>query len=155
MDKNYQINVVNAEDIQKQSNTDTAQILPENTPNTPIQNTPTEKPKELRTGLLIGGLITFFISICFLTITFSFIYQTLDVSTEANQAFSFLLFVLTYGWLTYIPGVLFAIIALILNPFVIRSQSKGQKAVGIIFTILSVILVLTYLFIALFMSALV
>ncbi len=153
MDKNYQINVVNAEDIQKQSNTDTAQILPENTPNTPC--TPTEKPKELRTGLLIGGLITFFISICFLTITFSFIYQTLDVSTEANQAFSFLLFVLTYGWLTYIPGVLFAIIALILNPFVIRSQSKGQKAVGIIFTILSVILVLTYLFIALFMSALV
>ena len=52
--KDYQIKVVSAEDLKNQNN------LPNKEEN------PQDKPQDLKTGFMIGGLVTFFLSVCFL-----------------------------------------------------------------------------------------
>ena len=145
--KDYHINVVKAEDIKNQNNL-------ENTQNVITQATNVNKPKELKTGLMIGGLISFFLSMCFMAVTVFFLLQTYSSNSDVQKAVTFIVFILTVGWLSYIPGVISAIISLCLFPFVIKSTSKTQKAVGVIFTILSVLMILAFLAIAIFISAL-
>lgn len=145
--KNYQINVINAESIKKQNDEENKGAQQSQTN---VQN----KPQELKTGLMIGGLISFFLALCFMASTVYFIYQTYNSVDNAQQAVTFIVFILSVGWISYIPGVLCSIISLCLNPFVIKSSSKGQKAVGIIFTILSVLMILAFMAIAVYISAL-
>lgn len=145
--KNYQINVINAESIKKQNDEENKGAQQSQTN---VQN----KPQELKTGLMIGGLISFFLALCFMASTVYFIYQTYNSVDNAQQAVTFIVFILSVGWISYIPGVLCSIISLCLNPFVIKSSSKGQKAVGIIFTILSVLMILAFMAIAFYISAL-
>ena len=145
--KDYQINVVKAEDIKNQNNL-------ENTQNVITQVTNVNEPKELKTGLMIGGLISFFLSMCFMAVTVYFLLQTYSSNNDAQKAVTFIVFILTTGWISYIPGVVCSIISLCLNPFVIKSSSKGQKAVGIIFTILTIIIIIAYLFIAIYIMSL-
>lgn len=145
--KNYQINVINAESIKKQNDE-------ENKGTQQGQTNVQNKPQELKTGLMIGGLISFFLALCFMASTVYFIYQTYNSVDNAQQAVTFIVFILSVGWISYIPGVLCSIISLCLNPFVIKSSSKGQKAVGIIFTILSVLMILAFMAIAFYISAL-
>lgn len=145
--KNYQINVINAESIKKQNDE-------ENKGAQQSQTNAQNKPQELKTGLMIGGLISFFLALCFMASTVYFIYQTYNSVDNAQQAVTFIVFILSVGWISYIPGVLCSIISLCLNPFVIKSSSKGQKAVGIIFTILSVLMILAFMAIAFYISAL-
>ena len=145
--KNYQINVINAESIKKQNDEENKGAQQSQTK---VQN----KPQELKTGLMIGGLISFFLALCFMASTVYFIYQTYNSVDNAQQAVTFIVFILSVGWISYIPGVLCSIISLCLNPFVIKSSSKGQKAVGIIFTILSVLMILAFMAIAFYISAL-
>ena len=145
--KNYQINVINAESIKKQNDEENKGAQQSQTN---VQN----KPQELKTGLMIGGLISFFLALCFIGSTVYFIYQTYNSVDNAQQAVTFIVFILSVGWISYIPGVLCSIISLCLNPFVIKSSSKGQKAVGIIFTILSVLMILAFMAIAFYISAL-
>lgn len=145
--KNYQINVINAESIKKQNDEENKGMQQSQTN---VQN----KPQELKTGLMIGGLISFFLALCFIGSTVYFIYQTYNSVDNAQQAVTFIVFILSVGWISYIPGVLCSIISLCLNPFVIKSSSKGQKAVGIIFTILSVLMILAFMAIAFYISAL-
>ena len=145
--KNYQINVINAESIKKQNDEENKGAQQSQTN---VQN----KPQELKTGLMIGGLISFFLALCFIGSTVYFIYQTYNSVDNAQQAVTFIVFILSDGWISYIPGALCSIISLCLNPFVIKSSSKGQKAVGIIFTILSVLLILAFMAIAFYISAL-
>lgn len=142
--KNFQINVVEAEGVKNQNNLE----------NGTIENQPQDKPKELKTGFMIGGLITFFLAICFMAFTLYYLFQTYSSDTDAQKALTFVVFILSIGWISYIPGAICSIISLCLNPFVIKSTSKGQKAVGIIFTILSILLVLAFLAIAIYVLAL-
>lgn len=143
--KDYQINVINAESIKVLNNEENKM---------PNQLSNENKPQDLKTGLMIGGLITFFITICFMVFTLHFLFQTYSTNNDVQKAVTFIVFILTVGWLSYIPGVISAIISLCLFPFVIRSTSKTQKAVGVIFTILSVLMILAFLAIAIFISAL-
>ncbi len=143
--KDYQINVINAESIKVLNNEENKM---------PNQLSNENKPQDLKTGLMIGGLITFFITICFMVFTLHFLFQTYSTDNDVQKAVTFIVFILTVGWLSYIPGVISAIISLCLFPFVIRSTSKTQKAVGVIFTILSVLMILAFLAIAIFISAL-
>ena len=129
--KDYHINVVKAEDIKNQNNL-------ENTQNVITQATNVNRPKELKTGLMIGGLISFFLSMCFMAVTVFFLLQTYSSNSDAQKAVTFIVFILTIGWISYIPGVV----------------SKGQKAVGIIFTILTIIIIIAYLFIAIYIMSL-
>lgn len=145
--KNYQINVVNAEDIKKQNDLENKTIV-ENRDN--IQN----ETLELKTGFMIGGLVTFFLAICFLAFTVYFLFQTYSTDNDAQKVVTFIVFILSVGWISYIPGAICSIISLCLNPFVIKSVSKKQKVVGIIFTILSAIIILAYLAIAIFVLTL-
>lgn len=139
--KDYQIYVVNAENIKASNNT-------QNEDNT--QN----KPQDLKTGTMIGGLITFFLALCFMAFTLYYLFQTYSSNNDAQRAVTFIIFMLSIGWISYIPGVICSIISLCLHPFVIRSTSKGQKAIGIIFTFLSVIMVIAYLAIGIYVIAL-
>ena len=118
------------------------------------QATNVNGPKELKTGLMIGGLISFFLSMCFMAVTVFFLLQTYSSNSDAQKAVTFIVFILTTGWISYIPGVVCSIISLCLHPFVIKSSSKGQKAVGIIFTILTIIIIIAYLFIAIYIMSL-
>ena len=146
--KDYHINVVKAEDIKNQNNL-------ENTQNVITQVTNVNEPKELKTGLMIGGLISFFLSMCFMAVTVYFLLQTYSSNSDAQKAVTFIVFILSIGWISYIPGVVCSIISLCLHPFVIKSSSKGQKkAVGIIFTILTIIIIIAYLFIAIYIMSL-
>ena len=147
--KNYQINVVNAENIKNQDSLESEKEVENNNENK-FEN----KPQELKTGLMIGGLITFFLAICFLIFTLYFIFQTYSSDNDAQKAVTFIIFILTVGWISYIPGAICSIISLCLHAFVIKSTSKGQKAVGIIFTILSVLMILVFLVIAIYISLL-
>lgn len=144
--KDYHINVVKAEDIKNQNNL-------ENTQNVITQVTNVNEPKELKTGLMIGGLISFFFQ-CVLWQLLYFLLQTYSSNSDAQKAVTFIVFILTIGWISYIPGVVCSIISLCLHPFVIKSSSKGQKAVGIIFTILTIIIIIAYLFIAIYIMSL-
>ena len=141
--KDYHINVVEAEDIKNQNNL-------ENTQNVITQATNVNEPKELKTGLMIGGLISFFLSMCFMAVTVYFLLQTYSSNSDAQKAVTFIVFILTTGWISYIPGVVCSIISLCLHPFVIKSSS----AVGIIFTILTIIIIIAYLFIAIYIMSL-
>ena len=143
--KDYQINVINAESIKVLNNEENKM---------PNQLSNENKPQDFKTGLMIGGLITFFITICFMVFTLHFLFQTYSTDNDVQKAVTFIVFILTVGWLSYIPGVISAIISLCLFPFVIKSTSKTQKAVGVIFTILSVLMILAFLAIAIFISAL-
>ena len=143
--KDYQINVINAESIKVLNNEENKM---------PNQLSNENKPQDLKTGLMIGGLITFFITICFMVFTLHFLFQTYSTDNDVQKAVTFIVFILTVGWLSYIPGVISAIISLCLFPFVIKSTSKTQKVVGVIFTILSVLMILAFLAIAIFISAL-
>ena len=145
--KDYQINVIHAEDIKSQNNL-------ENKTNIVNSTQSQSKPQELKTGLMIGGLITFFLAICFMAFTLYFLFQTYSTNNDAQKAVTFIVFILSIGWISYIPGVICSIISLCLHPFVIKSTSKGQKAVGIIFTILSVFILLAYLAISFYVIAL-
>lgn len=118
------------------------------------QVTNVNEPKELKTGLMIGGLISFFLSMCFMAVTVFFLLQTYSSNSDAQKAVTFIVFILSIGWISYIPGVVCSIISLCLHPFVIKSSSKGQKAVGIIFTILTIIIIIAYLFIAIYIMSL-
>ena len=142
--KNYQINVIDAENIKKQNNPE--QI----SENQPVQ----EKPQELKTGLMIGGLIAFFLALCFMAFTIYYVFQTYSSDNDAQKVITFIVFILSIGWISYIPGVICSIISLCLHPFVIKSTSKIQKAIGIIFTILSILLILAFLVIAIYIIAL-
>ena len=145
--KDYQINVIHAEDIKSQNNL-------ENKTNIVNSTQSQSKPQELKTGLMIGGLITFFLAMCFMAFTLYFLFQTYSTNNDAQKAVTFIVFILSIGWISYIPGVICSIISLCLHPFVIKSTSKGQKAVGIIFTILSVFILLAYLAISFYVIAL-
>ncbi len=140
-EKKYEINVIKAEDIK---NTTEGENEPKNE----------NKPQELKTGLMIGGLITFFLAIGFLIFTLSYIFQTYSPDDSAQKALTFVVFILSIGWISYIPGVICSIVSLCMNPFVIKSTSKAQKAVGIIFTILSALLFLAFIAIAIYVSLL-
>ncbi len=140
--KDYQIKVVSAEDLKNQNN------LPNKEEN------PQDKPQDLKTGFMIGGLVTFFLSVCFLIFTLYFLFITYSSDNNAQNAVTFVVFILSIGWMSYIPGAICAIISLCLNPFVIKSSSKKQKVIGIIFTILSVILILAFLIIAIYIITL-
>lgn len=163
--KNYQINVIDAEQIKKQNNQNLNNTNDENiqnhsqsiSPNLTLNNSTTnnnQKPKELKTGLLIGGMVTFFLSLCFLAVTVYFIFQTYSTNNDAEKAITFILFILTFGWMSYIPGVICSIFSLCLNAFVIKSDSKTQKILGIILTLISAILIIAYLFIAIYIISL-
>ena len=143
--KNYQINVIDAENIKNQNNPE--QI----SENQPVQEKPQE---ELKTGLMIGGLIAFFLALCFMAFTIYYVFQTYSSDNDAQKAITFIVFILSIGWISYIPGVICSIISLCLHPFVIKSTSKIQKAIGIIFTILSILLILAFLAIAIYIIAL-
>ena len=69
--KNYQINVINAESIKKQNDEENKGAQQSQTN---VQN----KPQELKTGLMIGGLINRYTysALCFMASTVYFIYQT-------------------------------------------------------------------------------
>lgn len=138
--KDYQINVVNAEDMKD--------------PNKLKEIQPQNKPEDLKTGYMIGGLITFFLAICFLAFTMYYLFQTYSSDNDTQKAVTFIVFILSVGWISYIPGAVCSIISICLNPFVIKSTSKKQKTVGIIFTILSALMVLAYLVIAIYVTAL-
>ena len=143
--KDYQINVVTSEELQRQN---------ENAPDPNVANAKPEKPKELKTGLMIGGLIAFFLAICFMAFTLYYLFENYSSDNDAQKAVTFIVFIMSIGWISYIPGVICSIVSLCLHPFVIKSSSKGQKAVGIIFTILSIFLILAFLAIAIYIMAL-
>ena len=145
--KDYQINVITADNIKSQNNLEGEGVAFN-------QAQGMEKPQDLKTGLMIGGLITFFLAVCFMAFTLYFLYQTYNSVNNAQNAVTFVVFVLSVGWISYIPGAICSIISLCLNPYVIKSTSKAQKAVGIIFTLLSILMVLFYFAVAIFVVAL-
>ena len=153
--KNYQINVIDAENIKNQNNQENKVTLdnqnkPENEGVVENQN----EPKNLKTGLMIGGLITFFLAMCFMVFTLYYTFQTYSSDNDAQKAVTFIIFILSVGWISYIPGAICSIASLFLHAFVIKSTSKAQKVVGIIFTILSVLFVIAYLAIAIYIMTL-
>ena len=139
--KGYEINVINAEDIKNN-------LEGENKPNNE------NKPQELKTGLMIGGLITLFLAIGFLIFTLNYLFQTYSADDSAQKALTVVVFILSIGWISYIPGVICSIASLCMNPFVIKSSSMAQKIVGIVFTILAALLFLTFIAIAIYVSLL-
>lgn len=145
--KDYQINVITADNIKNQDNSEVEGVAFSQTQSK-------EKPQDLKTGLMIGGLITFFLATCFMAFTLYFLFQTYNSVNNAQNAVTFVVFVLSVGWISYIPGAICSIISLCLNPYVIKSTSKAQKAVGIIFTLLSILMVLFYFAVAIFVVAL-
>ena len=145
--KDYQINVIDAEGIKKQNAT-------ENDETSANQPQGQNKPQDLKTGLMIGGLITFFLSMCFMAFSLYYLNQTFSSNNDVQKAVTFIIFITTVGWISYIPGVICSIISLCLHPFVIKSTSIAQKVIGIIFTILSIIMILAYLILAIYVCAL-
>ena len=144
--KDYQINVVSADAIQQKNNEEN------NVSNSLSTNTNNNQP-ELKTGLMIGGLIAFFLAACFLAYTLYFLGSTYS-EKDVAKALTFVVFILTIGWISFIPGAICSIVSLCLHPFVIKSSSKKQKIVGIIFTILSILMVLAFFAIAIYIMVL-
>ncbi len=137
--KDYQINVIHAESIKNQNNMENEGVVDN-------QN----KPQDLKTGLMISGLIVFFLAICFIAFTLYFTFQTYSSNDGVQKAVTFIIFILSVGWISYVPGAICSIISLFLHAFVIKSTSKAQKTIGIIFTLLSILLILAYLAIAIY-----
>lgn len=145
--KDYQINVIDAENIKSQNNL-------ENQETPKGQGTSQNSPQNLKTGFMIGGLVAFFLALCFLAFTVYFLVDTYSSDNDAQKAVTFIVFILSVGWISYIPGAVCSIISLCLHPFVIKSDSKVQKTIGIIFTILSILMILAFLAIAIYVTAL-
>ena len=99
--KNYQINVVDAEFIKNENLSDNNKL---------IENQ--SKPQNLKTGLMIGGLITFFLAVCFMLFTLYFLFKTYSSDNNAQKAVTFIVFILSIGWISYIPGIICGIISL-------------------------------------------
>ena len=145
--KDYQINVIDAENIKSQNN-----LEDQETPKG--QGASQNSPQNLKTGFMIGGLVAFFLAACFLAFTVYFLVDTYSSDNDAQKAVTFIVFILSVGWISYIPGAVCSIISLCLHPFVIKSDSKVQKTIGIIFTILSILMILAFLAIAIYVTAL-
>ena len=99
-------------------------------------------------GTTIASIIVFVISFILLAIC---LITYIDVMTSKDKVLSWLAYLLTIGWMTYIPGLILSVTSVILGSLARKSTIPKQKKLANIFFLLSLILLALYvLFIIIF-----
>ncbi len=119
------------------------------TPSTPTQvgaNMVVDKSKSSKKGLMITGIVLFGLSVAFLIFTIVLTLAVFtDIEHESASAFTLILFVVAYGFYSFLPGILLAIASIVVNALARGSSDTKYKKIANIFTILSVVLLLIYI----------
>ena len=107
-----------------------------------------KKPVEdKRTGVMVTSIVMFSIGICFFAITLFYVFSIFLASDRTSAAISFILYIITMGWITYIPTVVMAIIGVCMGAAGVKSTKKSNKVTSIVFLVLNSILLAAILFI--------
>lgn len=102
-----------------------------------------ERPKAIhdeRKGLMIASIILFFIALAFFAGTVFYIFDSMLTGDKNTNLLGFLLFIVTTGWITFLPALLLSIAAICTSRFGLKSTSKTIKRTCLIFLILSSVL---------------
>jgi len=98
--------------------------------------------KAIKKGLMISTIITFSLSLAFFIFTLIYILDILD-GDQLGKAFGFAIFVVTVGWVTFLPALGLAIASIITAANGLNSLDKKVKKTCLVFLILSIILLLS------------
>lgn len=121
-------------------------------------NLDTPQPrKNKKTGMMISTILcTVFGILLAAGAVALYLSLYLNIGTESDAARGFLatfIFVITYGLITYVPALILSIVAIVTASLGLHTDFKGQKAICIIFLILSILL-LTALILAFILACL-
>lgn len=101
-------------------------------------------------GELIASIVFFAFAFILLAVSF---YCLIDMLNDENtKALGFVIFILTIGWIVYLPGAFLNVVAICLCFAALKRTAPGKlKIVAKIFTILSVVLIVLYFAFAVFL----
>lgn len=121
-----------------------------------------ERPKAIhdqRKGLMIASIILFTIALAFFAGTVFYIFDSMLTGDKNTNALGFVLFLVTTGWITYLPSLLLSIACICTSRFGLKSTSKPIRITCLVFLILSSVLlfalILIGILVALFPSILI
>ena len=108
--------------------------------NTVKANTIAATKNSKHTGAFVASLICFFIGLLFVGM-YAILYGNMFASSDESVAlfFLFLLYLITFGWISIIPAVALHIASLCCAIVCLKSTSKTYKVFGIIIMTLSII----------------
>ena len=111
--------------------------IPKDKPNFPNKYlTPANKKK----SVMIVSICMLIVSLIFSAITLYFLLKLVNNEDKAISAIGFIIFLFTYGWMTYIPAVATSIAGIVTGSHDTHSSSKTIKAISVIFLILNILL---------------
>ncbi len=100
------------------------------------------KIKGKRKALMIVTIVLFFISFAFSAFTIYYLLDIFFTKDNAASAIGFILYLLTFGWITYLPALGTSIAGVCTGAIASRSSSKKIKTTSIIFLILNIIILI-------------
>ncbi len=104
------------------------------------QEAPKKPIEDRRTGSMVTSIVMFCVGILFFAVTLFYVFSILTNQDKTGAAISFIVFIFTLGWLTYIPTVILSIIGVCMGASGVKSTKKANKVTSIIFLILNSIL---------------
>ena len=108
-----------------------------------------ERPKSItdkRKGLMISSIITFCLWLGFFIFAFVYLLNIFLSKDKNTQALEFVLFLVTIGWVSYIPALGLSIASICTSRFGLKSTDKKIKTTCLILLILSIILLVAVVF---------
>lgn len=120
-----------------------------------MDNVQLERPKEIhdkRKGLMISSIILFSLSLIFFIGTVIFIFQNMLTGDKNTDILGFVLFLITTGWISYLPALILAIAGVCTSRFGLKSTSKTIKNTCLVFLILSALLLTALILLGIFIS---
>lgn len=119
-------------------------VMPDLGNNQPQEKKPVENK---RTGSMVTSIVMFAVGICFFAVTLFYVFSIFLAGDQTSAAVSFIFYIITLGWITYIPTVVLSIIGICMGASGIKSTKKANKVTSIIFVVLNSILLAAILFI--------
>lgn len=104
-----------------------------------------ERPKAIhdkRKGLMITSIIMFTLGLGFLIGTFIYSFENMLTGDKTTNALGLLLFLVTMGWVTYLPSLIFSIAGVCVSRFGLKSTSKAIRITCLVFLILNALIIL-------------
>ena len=131
-------------------------IIPKNMDKlTEIDNQLADKvdaPLKSKKGLMITCIVTFSLSLILFVLNMVFWLDSL--LSDSNQQLSLVIYIITLGLWTYIPGGVLNIISLITGFSALKTQVPKERKISKIFAILSVVLIILYVIYTIFLITL-
>ncbi len=111
------------------------------------QEQPRKPVENKRTGFMVTAIVMFAVGICFFAVTAFYVFSIFLANDKTGAAIGFILYVVTLGWVTYIPTVVLSIIGVCMGAAGVKSTKKANKVTSIIFLVLNSLLLASIVFI--------